>query len=224
MHNEWDTLPDHLEHALPPNCPTLVTPAWVSEIFDVPEKAVSDAVANGRVPSIEVCGSGGRVVATVMRPRDAVRLWGGVSVEPVPHVESSAPYVAPIPPVAEPRIPARETLASPMDTRDASRVETLVRAMVDPNRPQTVYMAAVAAGYVLPPPGENIGDPVHVEKVREGDVIIDVDGRMGVYIGKGDVLMEAAHGRTVSTQRFSDVVLSNAGNYRSVEVYRLRDL
>lgn len=145
----------------------------------------------------------------------------------VSHAVSSEPV-----PVASPVAfhavstePDQETVTSPADQRAARRVEEMVRIMVNStnDRPKSVYMAAVEAGYVLPPPGENIGDPIHISEIVEGDVIVSSDGRMGVYIGKGDVLMEVTRSRPAEMQSLSDIVMSGIGDYRSGEVYRLRD-
>lgn len=58
------------------------------------------------------------------------------------------------------------------------------------NENKTLYMAASEAGYQLPPMGQDIGSQVPPALLREGDVVVNGDNQMGVYLGSGDMLME----------------------------------
>lgn len=69
----------------------------------------------------------------------------------------------------------------------AEMVKALLAAGTE--TPTTVYAAADAAGFTLPPVGQDIGSPVPPMDVREGDIISGAEGT-GVAIGNGEVLME----------------------------------
>ena len=84
----------------------------------------------------------------------------------------------------------------------------------DPANPKSFYMAASEAGYHLPPMGQDIGEKVPPSLMREGDVI-SADGKTGVYLGNGDVLMEDQ-----SVQKLSDVANFDGPNQG---VFRLEE-
>lgn len=69
----------------------------------------------------------------------------------------------------------------------------------DPANPKSFYMAASEAGYHLPPMGQDIGEGVSPRDMRAGDVVV-ADGKTGVFLGHGDVLMEDQ-----SVQKLTDV-------------------
>lgn len=232
MNIDMDELPENLARTLPPNCPPLVTADWVEDVYGISETVVAEAIRIGRIRSTEVHGARSEIVVPVIRPQDAARLWGSSVSAPAPKpsvspivTQAVSDYVPPVVAPPQPPAPVQETAISPADTRAANRVEALVKIMVNATKsnPKSVYRAAVEAGYVLPSPGENIGDPVHFSGVSEGDIVVASDGRMGVYIGKGSVLMEATHEHSAEVQKLADIVMSSLGGYRSGEVYRLRD-
>ncbi|WP_067974836.1 hypothetical protein [Mycolicibacter icosiumassiliensis] len=88
-----------------------------------------------------------------------------------------------------------------MATMPSFRMAETLRAMVaaDQFNPKSLFMAASESGYVLPPQGEDLGEPVSPASMREGDVIT-ADGKHGIYLGDGDVLMEDK-----SVQKLGDV-------------------
>ena len=74
----------------------------------------------------------------------------------------------------------------------------MVREMVaaGTENPTTVYMAADAAGFELPPMGTDIGEPISAMDIQPGDVVVGADG-VGVSIGGGEVMMESGEIRPV---------------------------
>ena len=87
----------------------------------------------------------------------------------------------------------------------AQMVKDMVEAGPDGNR--SIYMAASEAGYDLPPMGQDIGQQVPPSLLREGDIIAAADGKNGVYLGNGDVLMEGTE-----IKRLEDVADFNGEN------------
>lgn len=87
----------------------------------------------------------------------------------------------------------------------AQMVKDMVEAGPDGNR--SIYMAASEAGYNLPPMGQDIGQQVPPSLLREGDIIAAADGKNGVYLGNGDVLMEGTE-----IKRLEDVADFNGEN------------
>lgn len=73
------------------------------------------------------------------------------------------------------------------NNRTANVVRNLLEG--DPINPTTVYMAADAAGFNLPPMGQDIGAMVPPTELQPGDVVFS-DFGAGVYLGEGEVLME----------------------------------
>ena len=111
------------------------------------------------------------------------------------------------PPVEEGDVPAEPTdeekrtveLADGrMVTFPNEQLADMVREMVaaGTENPTSVYMAADAAGFDLPPMGQDIGSPISSMDIREGDIVNGPDG-MGVYVGNSEVLMENGEVRPV---------------------------
>lgn len=71
-----DVLPADLAALLPDPVPSLVTPGWVADHFDVTTRTVINAIVNGTLPALPIPGGGGKTAVYAVRPRDAVRLWG----------------------------------------------------------------------------------------------------------------------------------------------------
>ena len=67
----------------------------------------------------------------------------------------------------------------------------------------SIYMAADAAGYYLPPLGQDIGAMVPPTDLQPGDVVFSDFGG-GIYLGEGEVLMEDH-----SVRALSDVAVFN---------------
>lgn len=78
------------------------------------------------------------------------------------------------------------------------KLADMVRTMAasNPENPTTIYQAADAAGFQLPPMGQDIGQPVPPMDVAPGDIVKGADGT-GVAIGNGEVLMENGEIRPV---------------------------
>lgn len=111
------------------------------------------------------------------------------------------------PPVEEGDVPAEPTdeekrtveLADGrMVTFPNEQLADMVREMVaaGTENPTSVYMAADAAGFDLPPMGQDIGSPISSMDIQEGDIVNGPDG-MGVYVGNSEVLMENGEIRPV---------------------------
>ncbi|TXI55938.1 hypothetical protein [Mycolicibacter arupensis] len=83
-------------------------------------------------------------------------------------------------------------------SHNADVARSLIAAGSD--NPKSVYAAAAEAGYDLPPMGQDIGEMVPPSAMQAGDVISGADGKSGMYLGQGDVLMEGG-----AVQRLSDV-------------------
>ena len=72
------------------------------------------------------------------------------------------------------------------DHRSARMAE--IMQPTDGTAPPTVHEAAAAAGYVLPPAGEPIGERVSTADLRVGDLIMGEHDRNGLYLGDAKVL------------------------------------
>lgn len=66
------------------------------------------------------------------------------------------------------------------------------------NENKTLYMALAESGYDVPPLGQDIGEIVPPALLREGDVVVNGDNQMGVFLGNGDVLMEGGEIKPLS--------------------------
>ena len=110
---------------------------------------------------------------------------------PVTAEATAAPAAAVNP---NPNSPEARTVSLPdgrqiefADARTADMVRNLVAA--DPSAPTTIDQAADAAGFTVPPMGQDIGQMVPPSAAMPGDVVVGEGGR-GVYIGNGEVMME----------------------------------
>lgn len=124
-------------------------------------------------------------------------------VEPTPEAGDVAPVEAD-PPV--PDVTSDDTAARTADVGNGRMVtfpsEKLAQLAADlalpGNENKTLYMAASEAGYQLPPMGQDIGSQVPPALLREGDVVVNGDNQMGVFLGNGDVLMEGGEIKPLS--------------------------
>lgn len=71
-----DALPPEIAALLPEGAPELVGVSWVAELLDLDPGTIMYAIRRGKIPALAIPGAGGSVSAHVVRPRDAVRLWG----------------------------------------------------------------------------------------------------------------------------------------------------
>lgn len=130
--------------------------------------------------------------------------------------ESCDPVTTPEPAAPEQTDEQKRTVQLPdgrQVTFPTAEHAELVKAMLNSNteNPTTIYQAADAAGFHLPPMGQDIGTPVPPMDVAPGDIVKGADGT-GVAIGNGEVLMES--GEVKPIEEVSKVDAAGHGIFR----------
>lgn len=75
-----DELPADIASLLPDDVPELVGVSWVCEVFDLVPGTVMHSIRAGKLPALVIPGRGGTVTAHAVRPIDAARLWGRLTL------------------------------------------------------------------------------------------------------------------------------------------------
>ncbi|WP_134796650.1 hypothetical protein [Mycobacterium avium] len=74
--DQLDALPPEIAALLPEDAPELVGVSWVAELLELEHGTILYAIRKGKIPALAIPGARGTISAHVVRPRDAVRLWG----------------------------------------------------------------------------------------------------------------------------------------------------
>lgn len=62
--------------------PERVSTSWISKTFGITQRTVVSAIATGKLPAEEIQSLDGKVIAFIIKPGDAMLIWGHRLLKP----------------------------------------------------------------------------------------------------------------------------------------------